>query len=297
MAELPASIIPEILKPTKEFLALGRSLRAAAQLRSIIHPTLPVFALPDWRGIFENLERKADCLERMLLVLGWPPPGHLPATLLDEITDEFHAENLTPSDVEELFVHFYTADLLRELTTEWRLNGHFPHRIRILEAAVAAHVEGRFELSVPAMLPQIEGVIADFFGHIGRMNNAALQQYLVAAFSKDSHFDRVSAAFILNVILESFFWGAKIPRLSRHAILHGADTRYATAINSLQVILAFDELQRSISYVASVAGTRFHLATCLSMRRAKSRRIFRNLDEARRAALLPCQRCLRHLAL
>jgi len=287
----PTITIPELPKPTEEFLAFVRSLRATVeQLRPIIPPILPV--LPDWRGILEKMER----MERMLLLLGWPPPGHLPVLLIDEITEEFHAGNLTPSDVEDLFVHFYNADLLRELTVEWKRNGHFPHRIHILEAAVGAHVEGKYALSVPTMLPQLEGVIADLFGHIGWMNNAAFQQYLATAFNTGSHFDRVSAAFILNVILERFFWGAKIPRLSRHAILHGADTQYATAANSLQVILAFNELQLSISYVASADGTRFHLAACPSIRKVKSRRIFHSFDETRSASLLPCQRCLKHLA-
>jgi hypothetical protein len=294
MARFPVIKVPE---PHKEIQALVRSLCAAGErLQSLIPRTPPLVSIPDFVEIFRNFEQKMERLERMLLELGWPPPGHLPATLLDEITDEFHAGNLTPTDVEELFVHFYDAALLRELINGWKRSGHFPNRIHILQAAVGAHVEGRFELSVPAILPQLEGVIADLFGHTGWMNLAAFHQYLVTAFGKDSHFDRVSAAFMMNVILESFFWGAKIPRLSRHAILHGADTGYATSVKSLQVILAFDELQRSISYVASVDGTRYHLAVCPSIRKVKSRQVFHTLDETRNASLLPCRRCLKHLS-
>lgn len=296
MSKSRTFVVSELFTSSEGFLALIQSLNATAErFRSLIPRIPPSLSIPDFQGIFKDLEGKMERLEQMLLALGWPPPGHLPATLLDQITEEFHAGNLASTDIEDLFVHFYDADLLRELTAEWKRNGHFPHRIHILDAAVGAHVAGQFELSVPAMLPQLEGVIAELFGHTGRMKGPAFQQYLVTAFSKGSHFDRVSAAFIINVILESFFWGAKIPRLSRHAILHGADTRYATAVNSLQIILAFDELQRSISYVASVDGTRYHLTVCPSMRNVKARRIFHTLDEARDASLQACRRCLKHL--
>lgn len=280
-----------------DFVKASRAwAKAAEQIRaSLIPPTARLFEGPLWHEAFKELAKAAERLESMLLQLGWPPPGHLPIRLLDEITRDYQTGKLSPEEVEELFVEFYDANQLQQIVATWRQNAHFPHRVKILEQAVAAHAEGRYELSIPAILPQIEGVIAELFGHAGRMSLKAFKQYLSAAFSDSSRFDRVSAAFILRILLEDFTWGDSIPRLSRHAVLHGADTEYASAANSLRVILFFDELQGSVRYVATRGGERFHLAICPRIRRAAKRRVFHSQNDAEEAGLLPCRTCLRHL--
>lgn len=200
--------------------------------------------------MLEILERKGNRLEKMLFQLKWTPPGHLPAILLDKISLSFEKGQITAQDVDEIFVHFYNKDRLREIVNTWSEQQFIQPRIKILKEVVTAHTEGRFELSIPSILPQIEGIIADINEHAGRMKFTNIEKYVEAMFARDSRFDRIGKTFFLSILYEKFEWQDPIPFLSRNAILHGADTNYASASNSLRLILMFDLLQDStkVSY-------------------------------------------------
>ena len=196
--------------------------------------------------MLEILERNGNRLEKMLFQLKWPPPGLLPATLLDQLSLGFENGQLTGQDVDEILVQFYNQDRLQEMLNIWSERGHFSHRMKILKEAVAAHIEGRFELSIPTLLPQIEGIIADISEHAGRMKFKNLKDYVESIFVRNSRFDRIGKTFYLSTLLEDFEWQDSIPFFSRNAILHGADTNYASASNSLRLILILNQLQDSI---------------------------------------------------
>lgn len=193
--------------------------------------------------IIEILEKKGDRLDKMLFQLKWPPPGHLSARLVDQITLSFEKGKITAQDVDEILLHFYNKDKLQGILNTWAEKDFIKHRIKILEKVITAHVEHQFELSIPTILPQIEGVIADINKHVGRMKLKNIKDYVEEIFVRDSRFDRVSKAFLLSILYEDFEWRDPVPFLSRHAILHGADTNYASAANSLRLILMFDQLQ------------------------------------------------------
>ena len=195
--------------------------------------------------MLEILELNGNRLEKMLLELKWTPPGHLPASLLDKISLSFEKSQITAQDVDEIFVHFYDEDKLQEIVNSWTNQKYIQPRLKILKEVVTAHIEGRFELSIPSILPQIEGIISDIYEHAGRMNSSSIKDYVEALFAGNSRFDRIGKIFFLSILYENFEWRDPIPFLSRHAILHGADTNYASASNSLRLILMFDLLQES----------------------------------------------------
>ncbi|MCA1788645.1 MAG: hypothetical protein LC667_01975 [Thioalkalivibrio sp.] len=242
--------------------------------------------------MLEELAAKGTRLERMLLQLKWPPPGHLPAALLDDIALAFDRKQFSPEDVEELFVNYYAAHRLREVVQSWHERRLNPRRLRIVEQAVAAHVERRFELSVPTILPQIEGTIAEIFGHVGRLSIKEVRRYLQMAFRRGSRFDKIGAAFFVEVLFDQFQWGSPIPTLSRHAILHGADLEYATAAKSLRLILIFDQLQAAMRYVVSPSGGKYHLPTCSYAGAKGTRSVYDTAAGATDAGYAPCSRCL-----
>jgi hypothetical protein len=195
--------------------------------------------------MLEILERKGNRLDKMLFQLKWPPPGHLSAILLDKISLSFEKGKITAQDVDEILVHFYNKDRLQEIVDTWSEQKFIQPRMKILREVVTAHIEGRYELSIPSLLPQIEGIIADINKHAGRMNFPNIKEYVEAMFARDTRFDRVGKTFFLSILYENFEWQDPIPFLSRNAILHGADTNYASASNSLRLILMFDLLQDS----------------------------------------------------
>ena len=190
----------------------------------------------------------------MLFQLKWPPPGHLSAVLLDQISLSYEEGNLTEQDVDEIITHFYNKDKLEKLVETWSEKSFIQPRMKILKECVSAHIEGRFELSIPTLLPQIEGIVADIVEHAGRMKFKNIEEYVDSMFVRNSRFDRIGKAFFFSILLEEFKWKDPIPFLSRHAILHGADTNYASASNSLRLILIFDQLQAAIQVPKKETG-------------------------------------------
>jgi hypothetical protein len=270
--------------------------RSAAPLRN------PAFvaAVADARRLHRmllSMQKQGERLEQMLLAIGWPPPGDLPAALVDEITRAYEAGNLSPQDVEDLFVRVYSADRVGEILAGWEKNERLAHRLQILREAIRAHVEGRYGLSIPTLIAQIDGVIAEAFAHEGWIDYKTIKAYVEVAFGRGSRFDRAGAAFFLRVLFIKFNWGDSIPKFSRHAILHGADVHYATAANSLRTILFLNQLQQNIGYVSAAHGRRFHLVTCRAVRgkKKKLRRSYATPYEAASDGLQPCLHCLPHL--
>ncbi len=128
-----------------------------------------------------------------------------------------------------------TKELLMLKLRQWEHSVWWGHCLEIIPAAVDAHINERYYLSIPALLPQIEGIIADGFGHRGQMGGRRLEKYISALLTDDelySSYNSIVKVFLDNVVLVSFEHGGAINlSLSRHAILHGADVNYGTPEN------------------------------------------------------------------
>jgi hypothetical protein len=262
---------------------LGAHMVAASVMQGVVKDVQKT------RRFIDQLIEAGERLDRVFLLLKWPPPGHLPAVLLDRIAISFEAGALSESDVDQVLVHFYGRQQLEEMAQDWHVAGHFPRRMQILHDAVEAHLRAEYTLSIPAVLTQIEGALGDIFGHRGRMRQKDFRDYVAAAFERPSRFDTASAAFFLDTVLEQFQWGQDVPFLSRHAILHGADTEYATAAKSLRVILTFDVIQSSVRYVSSPHGRKLHRVACPTLRSSKGRRVFTAVTSL--DGMSPCRIC------
>jgi hypothetical protein len=181
--------------------------------------------------------------------LGWPPAGHLPVAQLDMLIEGLREGEIDRSGVIRQIISYYSPEKLRQLLGDWLLNGWLADRVKILTTVVDLHIEGRYEASVPTLLPQIEGVVIQQAGITGRSTKSKV----VKATQKllDVHDPKIEAGYnarIAEWVEKEFFEGFTlgsgiVPSLSRNAILHGYDTAYATAENSLRCVLAFDHLQ------------------------------------------------------
>lgn len=246
-----------------------------------------------YEEMFERMAKDEARLANMLEQLFWPPPLLLPAALVSEMARGFERSELSSAEIDELFVEFYTADVLEGMITRWGEQGHIPHRLPILRDAVRAHCDGRYTLSIPAVLPQLEGTIAEMFGHRGKIRGQHVQKYHAAAFAGAPASDNGGVNFFRAVLLDRFEWGDPIPLFSRHAILHGADTCYATAANSLRAFVTLDQFLNAVQYVSGGTGRRYHRSSCSAARRASlPRRTFGSREDAEAAGLMPCQRCI-----
>lgn len=59
-------------------------------------------------------------------------------------------------------IDFCTIDFLEKLSQKWFENIHFTERKKILEQAIVGHKQGLYTLTIPALLPLIEGIITDW---------------------------------------------------------------------------------------------------------------------------------------
>jgi hypothetical protein len=125
---------------------------------------------------------------------------------------------------------------------KWKLSKHIGTRASILDEGVQDHLDGRFFSSVCIFSTQIEGVIGEALGRQPNPQNDA------DIIFRDTTLSKVAREFYITVANESFSWSrsSPIPELSRNAILHGRDTEFGTAKNSLRVILLFDAVWSAI---------------------------------------------------
>jgi len=160
--------------------------------------------------------------------------------------------------------------VLKKAVNNWKNNRFFRPRMGIVLDALDAHIDGKYTLSVPALLPHIEGIALDI---IKKYDIPKLDKPLI--FTKDTYdsngvvtspsrvFAQVAATFSFEefIAIESFLYylertlyfsphgirkGLKTlkkeSQLNRHAILHGVQIKYATPMNSLRCFLALDVL-------------------------------------------------------
>lgn len=123
----------------------------------------------------------------------------------------------------------------------------YPKRAKIIEKAIKSHKIGDYELSIPVLLIQIDGIYkeetqTEYFIKLGKKkvkieenivkkiknNNKDIMNILISLFNSS-----LPISYSENLRKEK---GINSFDLNRHAILHGESTDYGTKINSLKTI-------------------------------------------------------------
>ncbi len=132
---------------------------------------------------------------------------------------------------------------------------HFPNRAKIIRSAFTAHHEGKYELSVPVLLAQTDGICRELVGvqlcgrrkKDGRLRTATV----IESWKKDN----LSKAMLhqLSALLPIAFnedeRDGRSGILNRHAVLHGEDVTYDQRRQGCRAISL-------LGYVASVLRER-----------------------------------------
>jgi hypothetical protein len=136
---------------------------------------------------------------------------------------------------------FGRPSFLADLKTQWQADPFLKRRFKPLSQALEAHAAGLFSASVPTLIAQLEGLIADLSGHKGQMNGAAWVRLMDEIASQDPLAGKLVAVFATEILTGKFAHGGDVASpLSRHAILHGGDVDYGTETNSRTAILIVD---------------------------------------------------------
>lgn len=156
----------------------------------------------------------------------WPLPTSL--ELARQIADG------SKEDVTRWLVDHYRSriDALEEL-----LCSRHPKRARIFERAFAAHRAGHYELSVPVLLSQADGIAHDLCERelYSRRPDKGLQGLIDSQDALESLFaSALATPSQVNATKDER--GQDFSGLNRHLVLHGIDVGYGSEENSLKAL-------------------------------------------------------------
>lgn len=189
----------------------------------------------------------------IIVEAGFPPSSEMP--LIDtirivDIYDRKGIEYTTRFINRYLSLYVFDEEFIRSIQKSWRSADWLYSRQEILDKVIEGHFKNFYELTVPTILAQIEGIIIDGMLAIGeakagdKISYKMQKSFLSAVLLNDMDtfsFDEEIENIYTGTVLAGFERGGEIPSsLSRHAILHGEDTKYGTKLNSLKAILIFD---------------------------------------------------------
>ena len=130
---------------------------------------------------------------------------------------------------------------LERMTGSWDSVPYLHERRAIIVDALFAHRSGLYALSVPTLLPFIDGLSAEILG--SHSTNA------VTRFAEDRKANDPEiwvqgfCDFVVQVFYKGYRFGQdSAPYLNRHAILHGRVFDYPSVLNSARVFLLLDAL-------------------------------------------------------
>ncbi len=195
----------------------------------------------------------------------WIPPS-APLDLLWRLEAVRNNQQDTPEAFRQVIVDYYEEDDSRNfqiMVEDWSSNSYFAERAGIVEDAANAHKLGNYTLSIPALLPLIEGILSQIVGRRVRPREGMARW---AEEAIDALYSDIGEAYkdaLIHFIVGNRFYGTVPPEyftperfpewleleglrgshvLNRHAILHGVQIDYASRENSLRAFLMLDVL-------------------------------------------------------
>ncbi|CAK8585399.1 hypothetical protein [Priestia megaterium] len=200
-------------------------------------------------------QRTTIRFKEIMLEAGFPPHDFIPIMDMPRLVDIYDKKGLdyTKKVIERYFTLIvYREEILRIIQEKWENAYWLKDRKKILISAINGHLNGYYELTVPTLLAQVEGILVesilllDEIKENERIHYSKQVNFLTTNILNDNSmfsYDEQIETIYKEIILDGFTPGQEITSfLSRHAILHGADTNYGTRVNSLKSILIFDYL-------------------------------------------------------
>ena len=211
-------------------------------------------------GIFDRL---AEILEyhkgsaEAFKAAGWTIAPSMSRELREKVV-LLHQQNKTRSISQVILGYYHRNDFekLKAAVGTWETNPLFASRVHIFRAALKAHCEGTYTLSVPALLPQIEGILNEYvkmnhletkLGKIEKVYNAVigdLDEYPLPswAIANTLLYQLQTNTFTFTDFEIEFKKSANNRKTTRHTVLHGISTNYDKPIHSLKAFVLLDAL-------------------------------------------------------
>ena len=218
------------------FPRLEKDIEAINQTFQAIAPHLVL--------ILEWLEKQPEIDRESLTKLakiGWFPDLGMH---LDNLLQVVQAANEDPSQAETIAIDFLRA---RVDAIESELAQSYPKRSHLFRDAFEAHREGKYNLSIPVLLAQSDGIFWDatseslFIGHKRRSD--------ACEFIRKEILEGPLDELLVPLSISAPIWMNRGERsesfegLNRHQVLHGESIDYGTETNSLKAISTLSYLR------------------------------------------------------
>lgn len=216
----------------------------------------------DWSKMRQGMLQFKAGLPQQLKTLadnGWFVSGnHTPLAVIFPLANMFQS-----GQAEQANQHMCALIEEHLQSTEDMLVDDFPHRAGILKKAFGALRARDYELSIPVMLAQADGIGREIIAaKIPKFSLTSKQEKFrnaIENFISNNAGGSLYTSDIFELILEdiplNMSEGNAMLRpsvLNRNAILHGADTGYATELNALRAVSWIDY----VSYFGAVVQLR-----------------------------------------
>ena len=236
---------------TRAVVTLANAERAVREVAPVVGRGILAVSQATAVTYAEHLNRQYRESNDLLRSRGWWALSSWPDPQLASYAQI--AESGTSVALDRQLCDDYQADgghRLLELVDTWWDVPAFRLRRPIILDAVADHRRGRYRVSVPTLLPSIEGVVADTFDLGHRVRATAGLEALTEVFDGlDAIVLDVAIGQLTYLYSRADFPATSplSPRLNRHLILHGRTVRYGREANSLKVLLHLDELHTQLA--------------------------------------------------
>lgn len=167
----------------------------------------------------------------------------------------------TPQKIQAVITNYYESNKfanLDKMTKMWNKDKYFNRRMHIIEPAIKAHKKKQYILSIPTLLPQIEGILLDITGKKSEsydkwfkkiieeyFPNTLKEAYRVPLlnYTTDRKMYREIRGYFETDLFSKFLENENLTGdhvLQRHGILHGIHLDYASKENSLRALMVLD---------------------------------------------------------
>lgn len=241
-----------IIPPIKVALEIKKQLEKIFQETNLKH----------WKEMFDKFKILSEQFQyyiseydELLIKLGYPPI-EFDISDVKFIIENKHNNNICEI-IDSLIIEEYNDERIAQILNRWQKYSFLTKRIKLLEDSFDAYRIEKYSLSIPLMFAELEGTVADFFNIKGKSNMKLYKKYVLDALESTQieDYKKITKAYFMNYILTDFFHGDKIPKFSRHAIMHGADVNFGTKVNNINLILTLDiifECMDSINKISNM---------------------------------------------
>lgn len=188
---------------------------------------------------------------------GWPLTPSMSLTLIQRVIQLYHEGKARYASQSILaFYRKNQSSMLVETVNDWRNKPYFASRMHILDDALEAHRAGKYTLSVPAALAQLEGIASEYAHAAGLTLRLGKPLDVCRAVVGTSNGESVYVSAVIETLLyvlenniyERSDFHEELGRRSigrrntRHTILHGITHAYHRESVSLRAFLLLDAL-------------------------------------------------------